>query len=100
MIDYEFIMSLPKRQLIRIVVGNVPRFHSLVDGHRFSEEMGLWSFLEGFLLLANAMAILNEERFLAPRGWTLAEATGPSRSSLKGKIIGFIHASSYHILKG
>ncbi|KAK4270431.1 hypothetical protein QN277_023467 [Acacia crassicarpa] len=57
--------------------------------------MGLWSFLEGILLLANAMAILNEERFLAPRGWTLAEATGPSRSSLKGKIIGFIHACQF-----
>ncbi|KAK6928899.1 Yos1-like [Dillenia turbinata] len=30
--------------------------------------MGLWTLLEGFLLLANAFAILNEDRFLAPRG--------------------------------
>ncbi|KAG4109934.1 hypothetical protein ERO13_D13G018200v2 [Gossypium hirsutum] len=31
------------------------------------QKMGLWTILEGFLLLANAMAILNEDRFLAPR---------------------------------
>ncbi|CAA0829234.1 Unknown protein [Striga hermonthica] len=29
--------------------------------------MGLWTLLEGCLLLANALAILNEDRFLAPR---------------------------------
>ncbi|KAL4331399.1 hypothetical protein AHAS_Ahas13G0496200 [Arachis hypogaea] len=27
-------------------------------------EMGLWTLLEGFLLLANALEILNEDRFL------------------------------------
>ncbi|KAG6758270.1 hypothetical protein POTOM_038608 [Populus tomentosa] len=35
--------------------------------------MGLWTLLEGFLLLANAFAILNEDRFLAPRGWSFSE---------------------------
>ncbi|XP_052880344.1 uncharacterized protein LOC108461836 isoform X2 [Gossypium arboreum] len=39
---------------------------SLTNNH-FLLKMGLWSILEGFLLLANAMAILNEDRFLAPR---------------------------------
>ncbi|KAI3737719.1 hypothetical protein L2E82_27730 [Cichorium intybus] len=29
--------------------------------------MGLWTLLEGCLLIANALAILNEDRFLAPR---------------------------------
>ena len=38
--------------------------------------MGLWTLLEGFLLLANALAILNEDRFLAPRGWSMSEVSG------------------------
>ncbi|RDY00631.1 hypothetical protein CR513_16169, partial [Mucuna pruriens] len=50
-----------------------------------SQKMGFWTFLEGFLLFANALAILNEDRFLAPRGWTLAEMTGQRRNSLKGQ---------------
>ncbi|KAI4356568.1 hypothetical protein L6164_000583 [Bauhinia variegata] len=41
-----------------------------------TERMGFWTLLEGFLLFANALAILNEDRFLAPRGWTLAEVAG------------------------
>ncbi|CAL1378910.1 unnamed protein product [Linum trigynum] len=51
--------------------------------------------MEGLLLLANAMAILNEDRFLAPRGWTLAELQAGRRSSLKGQIIGLIHACQF-----
>ncbi|XP_028783458.1 immediate early response 3-interacting protein 1-like [Neltuma alba] len=57
--------------------------------------MGFWTLLEGFLLFANALAILNEERFLAPRGWTIAELTGARRSTLKGQIIGLIHACQF-----
>lgn len=57
--------------------------------------MGFWTLLEGFLLFANAMAILNEDRFLAPRGWTIAEMTGPQRNSLKGQVIGLIHACQF-----
>ncbi|KAJ0979167.1 hypothetical protein J5N97_014641 [Dioscorea zingiberensis] len=50
--------------------------------------MGLWTFLEGFLLLANALAILNEDRFLAPRGWSFSEVSGGGRAkSLKGQVI-------------
>ncbi|KAG2380809.1 uncharacterized protein HKW66_Vig0201810 [Vigna angularis] len=59
------------------------------------QKMGFWTFLEGVLLFANALAILNEERFLAPRGWTLAEMTGPRRSSLKGQIVGLIYACQF-----
>ena len=58
--------------------------------------MGLWTLLEGFLLLANALAILNEDRFLAPRGWSFAEVSGGRQvKSLKGQLIGLIYATQY-----
>ncbi|XP_038692922.1 protein transport protein yos1-like [Tripterygium wilfordii] len=57
--------------------------------------MGFWTLLEGLLLFANALAILNEDRFLARRGWTLAELPGGRRNSLKGQMIGLIHACQY-----
>ncbi|XP_057738453.1 uncharacterized protein LOC130955804 [Arachis stenosperma] len=57
--------------------------------------MGLWTLLEGFLLLANALAIINEDRFLAPRGWGFSDFSVGRTKSLKGQIIGLIHASQY-----
>ncbi|XP_047328410.1 protein transport protein yos1-like [Impatiens glandulifera] len=57
--------------------------------------MGFWTLLEGCLLLANAMAILNEERFLGPRGWSFQEFSGVRRNSLKGQFIGLIYATQY-----
>ncbi|KAL0402861.1 UNVERIFIED_CONTAM: hypothetical protein Sradi_1926900 [Sesamum radiatum] len=57
--------------------------------------MGLWTLLEGCLLLANALAILNEERFLAPRGWSFQEFSGVKRNSFKGQILGLIYATQY-----
>ncbi|KAF9621732.1 hypothetical protein IFM89_027586 [Coptis chinensis] len=57
--------------------------------------MGLWTLLEGLLLLANALAILNEERFLAPRGWSFAEVPPGTAKSLKGQLIGLIYATQY-----
>lgn len=57
--------------------------------------MGFWTLMEGFLLFANALAILNEDRFLSPRGWTMAEMPGGGRKSLKGQFIGLIHACQY-----
>ncbi|XP_076926047.1 uncharacterized protein LOC143589077 [Bidens hawaiensis] len=57
--------------------------------------MGLWTLLEGCLLIANALAILNEDRFLAPRGWSFQEYSGVKRNSLKGQIIGLIYATQY-----
>ncbi|XP_024024956.1 immediate early response 3-interacting protein 1-like [Morus notabilis] len=57
--------------------------------------MGFWTLLEGLLLFANALAILNEDRFLAPRGWTLVELQRGRRNTLKGQIIGLIHACQF-----
>ncbi|KAG6397000.1 hypothetical protein SASPL_143161 [Salvia splendens] len=57
--------------------------------------MGLWTLVEGFLLLANALAILNEDRFLAPRGWSFQEYSGIKRNSFKGQILGLIYATQY-----
>ncbi|EEF34510.1 protein transport protein yos1 [Ricinus communis] len=57
--------------------------------------MGLWTILEGLVIFANALAILNEDRFLAPRGWTLAELQAGRRNSIKGQIIGLIHACQF-----
>ncbi|CAN4127190.1 unnamed protein product [Withania somnifera] len=57
--------------------------------------MGLWTLLEGCLLLANALAILNEDRFLAPRGWSFQEYSGVRRNSFKGQILGLIYATQY-----
>lgn len=57
--------------------------------------MGLWTLLEGFLLLANAFAILNEDRFLAPRGWSFSEVSAGKAKSIKGQIIGLIYATQY-----
>lgn len=59
------------------------------------QEMGLWTLLEGCLLLANALAILNEDRFLARRGWSFQEYSGIKRNSLKGQILGLIYATQY-----
>ncbi|KAL2539913.1 Yos1-like protein [Abeliophyllum distichum] len=59
------------------------------------KEMGLWTLLEGCLLLANTLAILNEDRVLAPRGWSFQEYSGVRRKSLKGQIIGLIYATQY-----
>ncbi|KAI4342499.1 hypothetical protein MLD38_027124 [Melastoma candidum] len=53
-------------------------------------SMGLWTFLEGQMLVANAFAILNEDRFLAPKGLTLANLSGGRRNSLKGQLVGLI----------
>nr|GMD84173.1 immediate early response 3-interacting protein 1-like [Ipomoea batatas] len=60
-----------------------------------SKAMGLWTLLEGCLLIANAFAILNEERFLAPRGWSFQEYSGVKRNSFKGQLLGLIYATQY-----
>lgn len=62
----------------------------------YMQGMGLWTFLEGLLLFANAFAILNEERFLAPRGWSMSEImAGGRRRSMKDQVIGLIYAAQY-----
>ncbi|XP_022133684.1 immediate early response 3-interacting protein 1-like [Momordica charantia] len=57
--------------------------------------MGLWTLLEGCLLLANALAILNEDRFLAPRGWSFSDFSGGRTKSFKGQLIGLTYATQY-----
>ncbi|CAM8955309.1 unnamed protein product [Rhodiola kirilowii] len=57
--------------------------------------MGLWTLLEGCLLLTNALAILNEDRFLAPRGWSFSDFPGGTAKSFKGQIVGLIYATQY-----
>ncbi|RRT44977.1 hypothetical protein B296_00050815 [Ensete ventricosum] len=67
-----------------------------LTGHGVCDRMGLWTLLEGLLLLANALAILNEDRFLAPKGWSFNEVSGGARAkSLKGQLIGLIYATQY-----
>ncbi|CAA2955186.1 immediate early response 3-interacting 1-like [Olea europaea subsp. europaea] len=57
------------------------------------QEMGLWTLLEGCLLLANALAILNEDRLLAPRGWSFQEYSAvfwlmyPGMISVRGLVL-------------
>ncbi|XP_004302674.1 PREDICTED: protein transport protein yos1-like [Fragaria vesca subsp. vesca] len=57
--------------------------------------MGLWTLIQGMLLFANGLAILNEDRFLGPRGWTMLEVQRGNRSTMKGQLIGLIYACQY-----
>ncbi|CAM0955254.1 unnamed protein product [Alopecurus aequalis] len=57
--------------------------------------MGMWTVLQGFLLIANAFAILNEDRFLSPRGWSFADVGIHGENTMKGQIIGLIYAAQY-----
>jgi len=68
---------------------------SEVSGNLKNAVMGLWTLFEGLLLLANALAILNEDRFLAPRGWSFAEFSVGQTKTLKGQVIGLIYAVQY-----
>lgn len=58
----------------------------------FVQKMGFWTLVEGLLLFSNALAILNEVRFLGPGTWTLAEFQGGRRNTLKGQLVGLMHA--------
>lgn len=58
--------------------------------------MGLWTLLEGLLLLlANALAVLNEDRFLAPRGWSFSDFSGGKTKSFKTQLLGLIYATQH-----
>ncbi|KNA14843.1 hypothetical protein SOVF_103650 [Spinacia oleracea] len=56
--------------------------------------MGFWTLIEGFLLFSNALAILNEDRFLTPRGLSF-EATTGRKKSLKQQAVGLIYVAQY-----
>ncbi|KAL2555692.1 immediate early response 3-interacting protein 1-like [Forsythia ovata] len=87
-----------KGSLLHLLQSGVLLFNKLIVGLLLptrTREMGLWTLLEGCLLLANTLAILNEDRVLAPRGWSFQEYSGVRRKSLKGQIIGLIYATQY-----
>ncbi|BFZ53166.1 hypothetical protein PYCC9005_000189 [Savitreella phatthalungensis] len=55
---------------------------------------GLGSLFYVALLLVNAVAILSEDRFLAPIGWhaTADPSFGTQDQSIKSKLIGFVNS--------
>ena len=60
--------------------------------------MTLWTLTQSALLAVNAVAVLNEQRFLAPRGLTMRdvrEGGTTSPTSAKGQMVGLINATSY-----
>jgi len=48
--------------------------------------------IESFVLFINALAILNEERFLKPIGWGYRNPSDMDQDSIKDKIIVFLNA--------
>jgi len=52
----------------------------------------LWTLIEAFVLLINAVAILSEERFLKPMGWGYRSANELDPENVKDKIITFLTA--------
>ncbi|KAL4519140.1 hypothetical protein Ndes2526B_g00239 [Nannochloris sp. 'desiccata'] len=61
--------------------------------------MSLWTLLQAALMLFNAAAILNEQRFLEKYGWGFSQLgsrpTGEGPGALKHQIIGTLHAATY-----
>jgi len=57
--------------------------------------MSMYTIITAFLMFVNALAILNEERFLNPYGWGFQEMSGGRVSSFKGQFIGLLHAIQY-----
>ena len=59
--------------------------------------MSLWTLLQSVLLVANALAVLNEERFLEPKNLSQSAITSGyvSAHGFKGQLIGLIYAASY-----
>ena len=57
-----------------------------------------WTLTQSALLAVNAVAVLNDRRFLAPRGLTMRdvrEGGTTSPTSAKGQMVGLINAASY-----
>lgn len=61
--------------------------------------MSLWTLLQAALMLLNAAAILNEQRFLDKYGLGISQLAqmpaGEGPGALKHQIIGMLHASTY-----
>jgi len=52
---------------------------------------GLFDLLISMVLFTNSVAILNEERFLRPRGWGYGDSF-PGASGFRDKLIPILHA--------
>jgi hypothetical protein len=65
------------------------------EGGDFGARMSLWQLLEAILMITNALAILNQDRFLTPHGWGFAEMGNGRVTSIKGQIVGLLHAVQY-----
>lgn len=61
--------------------------------------MGLWILLQGCLLFVNAVAILNNDRFLEKIGWGYSQIGSNNLAAhpnaLKSQLIGGLHAVAY-----
>jgi hypothetical protein len=74
------------------------RESTAVGGVARRVAMTLWTLTQSALLAVNAVAVLNERRFLAPRGLTMRdvrEGGTTSPTSAKGQMVGLINAASY-----
>ncbi|DBA90575.1 hypothetical protein WJX82_010700 [Trebouxia sp. C0006] len=60
---------------------------------------GLWTLLQGGLLFINAVAILNNDRFLEKIGWGYSQIGSNNLAAhpnaLKSQMIGGLHAVAY-----
>ncbi|KAF9944195.1 hypothetical protein BGZ65_012453 [Modicella reniformis] len=54
--------------------------------------IGIFGLLEVMLLFVNAVAILNEERFLARIGWARQPVDPYAQESVKARLVGLISA--------
>ncbi|KAL6058711.1 Immediate early response 3-interacting protein 1 [Balamuthia mandrillaris] len=52
----------------------------------------LGTLIEAALLFINALAILNEERFLRPIGWAYSPGEAAEEDSIKEKLIHLLHS--------
>ncbi|GJP51901.1 hypothetical protein CLOM_g11029 [Closterium sp. NIES-68] len=55
----------------------------------------MWDFLYAVLLLANSLAVLNEQRFLVPYGLGFHQLSNGQTTPLKVQVVGLIHAVQY-----
>lgn len=61
--------------------------------------MSLWTLLQGCILFVNAVAILNNDRFLEKIGWGYSQIGSNNLAAhpnaLKSQLIGGLHAVAY-----
>merc|ERR1711920_887347 len=67
------------------------------EGRGGLDRMTLWTLVQGILLVANGLAVLNEQRFLEKYGLGPSVLTDPyaSKTSLRVQVSGFLSAVQY-----